>query len=359
MLRNHRVSKKIGLKPGALIYVGSTKEGIPVTIDVMDYTATELTETPVTDVAACTQYRDPKTTTWISVTGIHDVEVIRRLGHDFGLHELVLEDVLNTAQRPKTEEWDDHIFVVAKTLTYDPATPALHTEQVSIVFGDGWVISFQEHNGDVFTPVRDRIRKTIPRVRFLGADYAAYTMLDAIVDYYFLVLEHMGERIEQIEERLIDRPEPGDLEDIYAIRRELVAMRRLVWPLREAISALNRSESKLFHDYTPAYIRDLYEHVVQVIDTLETYRETASSLLDVYLSSVSNRMNEVMKVLTIIATIFIPLSFLAGVYGMNFDTGSPFNMPELGLRYGYLAFWVMVLIVGLGLVWYFRRRRWL
>ncbi|GAB4322131.1 MAG: magnesium/cobalt transporter CorA [Candidatus Zixiibacteriota bacterium] len=359
MHRNHRMSRKIGLKPGALVYVGAKRADEAVTIDVMDYSATELTETQITEVAACKLYRESKTTTWINVSGIHDVDMIHQLGSDFGLHELVQEDVVNTAQRPKMEEWDDHIFVVAKMLSMDADSNTLHSEQVSIVFGDRWVITFQERAGDVLEPVRKRIRKTIPRVRFLGADYTAYAVIDAIVDHYFLVLETLGERIEVIEQRLVERPESGDLEDIYAIRRELLTMRRMVWPLREAVSGLSRSESNLMHDYTTAYVRDLYEHLVQVIDTLETYRETASSLLDVYLSSVSNRMNEVMKVLTIIATIFIPLSFLAGVYGMNFDTGSPYNMPELGFRYGYALFWVLVLCVGLGLLWYFRRRRWL
>jgi magnesium transporter len=354
-----RVSKKKGLMPGSLVYVGD-KAGTEPRISVIDYDEQRLTTADHITVENALEYLDKKTITWIDLCGVHDVDLVRRLGEAYELHSLVQEDILNTGQRPKFEESDDYLFLVLKMLHPDREDDRIEVEQVSFVIGPNYVISFQEKEGDVFDPVRERLRKTVPRVRFLGADYLAYALIDAVVDGYFLILETMGEKIEQVEERLLDEPKPEDLEQVHELKRELLIMRKAVWPLREVIGAISRSESKLIHAYTFPYLRDLYEHTIQVIDTIETFRDMVSGLLDLYLTSVSNRMNEIMKVLTIIATIFIPLGFLAGVYGMNFDTGSsPFNMPELHYRFGYPIFWLVALLIGGGLFLFFRKRRWL
>lgn len=290
---------------------------------------------------------------------MHDESIVETLGDHFGVHPLAMEDIVNTGQRPKMEEGDGYLFLVIKMLYRDPGSEELLSEQVSVLFGEGWVITLQEDRRDVFTPVRERIRRTVPRERFMKADYLAYALLDAVVDHYFVVLEKIGEQIEDIEEALVSDPGPDNLNAIQGLKKDLIFMRKSIWPLREVVSALERIENKYISDLTRPYLRDLYEHIIQAIDTVETFRDMVSGLLDIYLSSVSNRMNEVMKVLTIIATIFIPLGFLAGVYGMNFDTGSPFNMPELGFRFGYLVFWGLALVIAGGMFWYFRRRRWL
>lgn len=354
-----RISKKSGLKPGAIVYVGKERSE-EVTIDVIDYDQTELTETRVKTIEESFPFKDTITITWINVNGIHDVKTIEKLGGHFGIHALTLEDIANTGHRPKIEETDDYVFVVLKMLYNDAQSGNHLSEQVSIIFGRNFVISFQEKEGDVFNAVRERIRKTIPRVRFMGADYLAYALIDAVVDNYFLVLENIGEGIGSLENELVEDPAPENLETLHDLKREMIYIRKAIWPLREVVGGLERMESDLIHDYTGMYLRDLYEHTIQVIDTVETYRDMVSGLLDIYMSSISNKMNQVMKVLTIIATIFIPLSFLAGVYGMNFDTSSsPFNLPELGFRYGYIAFWAVVLIVGIGLMVFFRRKKWL
>jgi magnesium transporter len=354
-----RAAKRIGLKPGTLVHVGEQKVE-RLSVNVIDYTATELTEKTLASVDDCLPFRDTPTLTWVNVNGVHDVGEIAKLGQHFGVHELVLEDIVNTRHRPKLEESDTYVFVILKMLSLQESDSELESEQVSIIFSKNAVISFQEREGDVLNPIRNRIRKTVPRVRFMGGDYLGYAIMDTIVDHYFVILERLGERIEELEDELIAQPTPEKLEGIYALKRELIAMRKAVWPLREVVGGLDRLESPLIRDSIRVYIRDLYEHVIQVIDSVETLRETVSGLLDMYMTSVSNRMNEVMKVLTIIATIFITLGFIAGVYGMNFDTeASPVNMPELGLPYGYLLFWGVAVLIAVGLFVFFRRKRWL
>jgi len=352
-------SHKAGSKPGTLMFVGEQKTERP-RISIIDFSETEFREMEVESVEQCFPYRDTETITWIDVVGLHDVTVISRIGEHFGLHPLVMEDIVHTGQRPKAEETGDFFYIVLKMIYDSGDNGEYSSEQVSILFGKNVVISFQEKEGDVFNAVRERIRTTIPRVRFMGADYLAYSLIDAIVDNYFIVLEKIAEHIEDLEDDLVAQPTPEDLARIQRMKRELILMRKRIWPLRELVGTIERSESKLIHDYTRIYIRDLYEHVIQVIDTVETFREMLTGLLDIYLSSVSNRMNEVMKVLTIIATIFIPLGFLAGVYGMNFNPeAGPFNMPELGFEYGYISFWLIALLIGGGLFWFFRKRGWL
>ncbi len=354
-----KARRKIGLKPGTLIYVGEQKTE-KVSVNIIDYDETNLTEKTSESIEDCFPFKDLPTVTWININGLHDVGAIGRLGQHFNVHDLVLEDIINTGHRPKLEETEDHIFVILKMLTMGSNGEDLESEQVSILIGKNCVVTFQEREGDVLEPVRERIRKTRPRVRFMGTDYLGYAVMDTIVDHYFVVLEMLGERIEILEEELIQDPTPKKLEGIYALKRQLISLRKSIWPLREVMGGLERMESPLIKPSTNPYIRDLYEHVIQVIDTVETLRDTVSGLIDMYMSSVSNRMNEVMKVLTIIATIFIPLGFLAGVYGMNFNTeASPFNLPELGMRYGYPLFWLAVLAIGGGLLWFFKRKRWL
>jgi len=357
--RVRHMSKKHGLKPGSVVYVGKERTE-DTRISIIDYTKSEHTERHVSTAEECFSYKDSPTLSWINVTGIHNAELIEHLGMHFGMHPLVLEDIVNTGQRPKLEEAEDQIFIVMKMMYQDSEDGDLKSEQVSVVFGKSWVITFQETGEDVFDVVRQRIRRTVPRVRFMTADYLAYALVDAVVDHYFVVLERIGEEIESLDDAVSEHPTPEHLLRIRDLKRQLIAMRKAVWPLREVIGGVERSESELIHASTDPYLRDLYEHTIQVIDTVETFRDMVSGLLDLYHTGVSNRMNEIMKVLTVFATIFIPLGFLAGVYGMNFDTGvSPFNLPELGFRFGYIMFWGVVVIVAGGLLWFFRRKRWL
>jgi len=354
-----KLSKKAGMQPGAVVYVGE-KRLEKTKIDIIDYDSENCHEIFGATVEKSLTYRETPTITWINITGLHEVSIIEEIGKHFGLHVLTLEDIVNTASRPKLEETDDYIFVVVKMIYIDPQIKELKSEQVSVVFGKNFVLTFQEVAGDVFNPVRDRLKKTVPRVRMMGADYLAYSLVDAIVDNYYLTIEDFDEKAESAEEELVSQPKPEHLQNIHDLKIRLLHMKRAVRPLREVIGGLDRLESSLIHDYTGPYLRDLYDHVLQVTDSVETYREMVTGLLDIYLSSVSNKMNEVMKVLTIIATIFIPLGFLAGVYGMNFDTtASPFNLPELKFPYGYLLFWLAALVIGGGLLMYFKGKRWL
>ena len=293
---------------------------------------------------------------WVDVVGLADVERIGRIGALFGLHTLALENVVNVGQQPKAEGYDDHHYVVMKLLH---ATAELYVEQISIFIGRGFVITVQERPGDVFDGVRERIRKGRSRIRTSGADYLGYALIDSLVDQFFPILEDFGERLEDLEDELVEKPDRGTLHRIHRARRELLSLRRVAWPQREVVNSLERDETGLIQPETKVFLRDCYDHSVQALDIIETYRELAAGMLDVYLSSISNRMNEVMKVLTIMATIFIPLTFIAGIYGMNFDPeASPWNMPELEWAFGYPAALAIMAVVGLGMVYYFRRKGW-
>jgi magnesium transporter len=349
-----KVSKTIGLTPGALVHVGK-KRIEKVRIRLIDYDEAQLREKEPKTIEECFPFKDLPTVTWVNIDGLHDIEVMEKIGKHFGLHPLVLEDVLNTEQRPKIEDFDDHIFVVLKMLYYDETDGEIRAEQISVILGSNFVLSFQERVGDIFNPLRERIRGAKGRVRKMGPDYLAYNLLDAIVDNYFVVLEKLGEQIEGMEEELVSNPTPDTLQKIHNLKREMIFLRKSVWPLREVVSRLERGESPLIKETTGIYLRDVYDHTIQVIDTIETYRDMLSGMLDIYLSSISNRMNQVMKVLTIIATIFIPLTFVAGIYGMNFE-----YMPELKWHWFYpKAFWLVMLGVAALMLVYFRRKRWL
>jgi magnesium transporter len=308
----------------------------------------------VKTIDECFPIKNKPAITWINIDGVHKFDTIEKIGKQLKIHPLVLEDIMHTGQRPKMEDFDNYLFVVIKMLQYNEKENETKTEQVSIILGSNYVISFQEDEGDVFDLIRERIRTDRGHTRKRGADYLAYTLIDATVDNYFMVLEKIGERIEDIEDELVKNPTPEVLHTIHSLKRELIYLRKSVWPLREVISRLERWESPLIDKSIDIYLRDVYDHTIQVIDALETFRDMLSGMLDIYLSSVSNRMNEVMKVLTIIATIFIPLTLVTGIYGMNFK-----YMPELDSPWGYpMVYAVMLAISGVMLV-YFRRKKWL
>ena len=348
-----RRSKKSGLPPGTLVYLGEKKME-QVRISYIDYDEQNYQEKQVSKIEECFPFKATPTVTWINIDGLHDVEILEKLGKQFELHPLMLEDILNTDQRPKHEDFDKHIFIVLRMLSFDEETQTIESEQISIVLGENYVISFQERIGDVFDPIRERIRNAKGRIRKMGTDYLMYSLLDAIVDNYFVILEKLGDKIESMEDELVGDPTQKTLKQIHYLKREMIYLRRSVWPLRELISGMERSESSLIKESTGAYLRDLYDHTIQVIDTVENFRDMVSGMLDTYLSSLSNRMNSIMKVLTIIATIFIPLTFVAGIYGMNFE-----NMPELKWRWGYAGVWLVMLIVAGVMIAYFKRKKWL
>ena len=280
--------------------------------------------------------------------------IIEQVGNSFNVHPLVLEDIANTVQRPKMEDFDDYIFVVLRMLRFDEKDDETKTEQISILLGPDFVISFQEREGDVFDIIRERLRNNKGKIRKMGADYLAYSLIDAIVDNYFVILEKRGETIEEMEDKLVTNPTSETLQALHDLKREMIFLRKSVWPLREVISRLERSESPLINKSTFVYLRDVYDHTIQVMDSVDTFRDMLSGMLDIYLSSVSNRMNEVMKVLTVIATIFIPLTFIAGIYGMNFK-----YMPELGQAWGYPAVLILMLAIAVVMLINFRRKKWL
>ncbi len=346
-------SKKAGLAPGSLVHVGEKKVG-EVRITKMEYDEHHFREEEVKRVEHCWPLKQAPTVTWINLDGIHQVEILEKLGHHFGLHPLILEDILNTDQRPKIDDLGEYLYIVLKMFFYNGKKMEIEAEQVSIILGANFVISFQEREGDVFNPIRERLREKKGRIQKMGADYLAYSLLDAVVDHYFVILEKLGEDIESLEEQLVANPSPQILQSINVLKREMIYLRRSVWPLREVIAHLERGESPLIQKDTGLYLRDVYDHTVQVIDAVETSRDILSGMLDIYLSSMSNRMNEVMKVLTIIATIFIPLTFIVGVYGMNFK-----YMPELEWPWGYPAVYGVMLAVVVLMLVYFKRRKWL
>jgi magnesium transporter len=346
-------SKKAGLPPGALIHIGDKKiEKARITI--IDYDELQFQEKEADTIDECFPFKDKKSVTWINIDGIHNVEILERLGDNFGLHPLVLEDILNTDQRPKMDDYGDYIYVVLKMLHSAEDENKIKVEQVSIIIGSTFVISFQESEGDVFNSIRERVRKNKGRIRKMGPDYLAYTLMDAVVDSYFIIMEKLGEEIEVIEEELITDPAPKTLQEIHDLKREMLFLRKSVWPLREVVSGLERGGSLLIKESTIIYLRDVYDHTIQVIDTIETYRDMLSGMLDIYLSSISNRMNQVMKVLTIIATIFIPLTFIAGIYGMNFKF-----MPELEWHWGYPVILLGMFVIAVLMMIYFWTKKWL
>ncbi len=343
---------KAGLPPGTLVHIGHKKTD-QVFITVIKYDEEQFQQREIKQIEECFPLKDKPTITWINISGIHKLDVIEKTGVQFGLHPLTLEDIVNTEQRPKIEDYKDYIFIVLKALHYD-ADQGLKIEQISIIIGVNYVITIQENKKDVFRPVRERIKNSTGRIRKMGADYLVYALIDAIVDNYFVVLEQLEGKIEFLEEELITNPTKRTLHLIHQLKREMLFMRKSLWPSREVINILQRGELPFINETTVVHLKDVYDHTIQVVEIIETLRDILSETLDIYLSSISNRINDVMKILTIITTIFIPLSFVAGIYGMNFK-----YMPELEWRFGYPVVLIFMAVVGIVMLFFFKKKKWI
>jgi magnesium transporter len=349
----HRQSGKAGQAPGQAVFTGRQKVD-RVRVTFMDYSPDHLDESADADLESCLGLHDADSTTWLNVYGLHDETVLGRIGEKWNLHPLVQEDVVNTHQRPKVEDYGDYLYIVCRMVRWDERTHQIDSEQISIILAGGDVLTFQEKPGDVFAGVRERLRKGKGRIRGAGGDYLAYALLDSVVDHYFVVLETFADRIEDLEEDLLSDPREEQLQEIHKLKREMILARRAVQPMREVLRSMLISESKLIGEQTVLFLRDVHDHIIQVTDAVDSFRDLLGGLQDLYLSSVSHRMNEVMKVLTIAATIFVPLTFVAGIYGMNFEW-----MPELRWKWSYPALWVFFIVAGGGMVALFRRKKWL
>jgi magnesium transporter len=346
-------AKPVGLSPGTLVHVGQKKTEKPA-ISLVDYSRDSYETLSDISIDEAVQYKETDTVSWINLSGIHEIDLIETLGKSFGIHNLALEDILNTHHRPKVEDIDHLSLIILKMLFFDDETLNIETEQVSLVLGPHFVLTFQEREGDVFNGVRERLQRSSGRIRQRGSDYLAYALVDSIVDSYFHILEKVGDQLSQLEEDLLQDPDQTALGRIHHFKRQLMLLRKSVWPLREVISNLYKEESSLIKEDTQIYLRDLYDHTIQVLDTVEIFRDTVSGLQDLYMSAVGNRMNEIMKVLTIMASIFIPLTFIAGIYGMNFD-----YIPELKWQWGYFAVWGIMILSAVCMLIYFKRKKWL
>ncbi len=351
--RRGRITGRVGLPPGALVYTGEKRDE-ESKVTTIEYDEARFDEKTATVFSGDLPLEGKSTVTWINTVGLHCVENLEKLGKCFKIHNLILEDILSTEPRPKVEDLDEYIYLRIKMLRYDDEKSEVFVEQVSVILGQNYVLSFQDRESEVFAPIFQRLRTGKGRLRRLGADYLAYILMDTIIDNYFLVVEKVGDRIETLEEELTRVSTPQTLHSIHLLKREVTILRRAIWPLREIIALLERGESRLIRDTTTIYLRDLHDHIIQLIDTIETLREMLTSSLDLYLSSVSNRLNNVMKVLTIIATIFMPLTFIAGIYGMNFH-----YMPELDWKWGYPACLLLMLAIALSMLLGFRAKKWL
>lgn len=348
-----RPSRKIGLSPGTLVHLGR-RLADRVSIEVYHCAPGRPAEHRMVETAdELAAYRDAPGLTWVDVNGIHDVELIARLGERFNLHPLLLEDVVSAHQRPKFEVHGEHLYLVFKMLLRSEEGDEIEMEQLSVVIGDGFVLTFQERERDTFDPVRRRLTDPASRLRQHGADFLAYALVDTVVDNYFAVLEWLGDRIEELEDRLVESPEPATLREVYDVKRTLVQLRHAVWPLRDALAAMGRGDTPLVQPATQPYLRDVQDHTLRVIDTIETYRDMAATLIEMYLSGTSHRLNQVMRVLTVVATLFIPLTFIVGVYGMNFR-----HMPELEWYWGYPVIMALMAVLLGGMAVFFKVKRW-
>ena len=350
--RKNRV-KQAGLAPGSLVHTGEKKTE-KVRITVIDYDKTNYQIKHPATISACAPFKETETVSWIQINGLHEVSMIEKIGGHFGLHGLVLEDILHTRQRPKLEDHDQHLFVVLKMLDFNDQNQAIEAEQFSVILGDRYIITFQEGDRDIFAPLRERIKKSHSRFRQMDSDYLLYAIIDFIVDHYFIVLEKLDERIEELQAQVADDPTEQTLHEIYGIKKEMVILRKAFWPVRDLIAELLRSESELIRPAMEIYWKDVYDHILRVIETTDAFRDAIGGMLDVHLTIASNRMNAVMKVLTIIATIFIPLTFIVGVYGMNFR-----YMPELNYPWAYPVVWAVMAALVLVMLVYFKRKKWL
>lgn len=347
-----KASAKAGLSPGSLISVGSLQPH-PTRIKILDYNHSEIEETEIFSIEALLDYRQKDSVTWVDIEGLADIEHIQQLGALFDIHPLVLEDIINTHQRPKFEEFDDYLFIVLKKIALVPEGLELEQQQFSILVMQNFVFSFSERADDTREAVKLRIRNSKGRFRARGSDYLAYALIDSVVDSYFSLSDSLDIITEDLEDELLDQPDKRTLNTIQKLKRQTIMIRRTVVPVRELVAAMLRSDNELINRQTHIYLRDVYDHSIRVIESMETFRDLISGMLDIYLSSVSNKMNEIMKVLTIFAAIFIPLTFIAGVYGMNFE-----YMPELKWRWGYPFIWLVFVAISILLLIFFRRRKW-
>jgi magnesium transporter len=351
--RTHNYKKHVGQVPGTLIYTGQ-KSGHKLHIQSFDYNKDTVEETILQRIEDAASYKNTDSVTWININGLRHVDEIEHIGEQYGLHPLVLEDIVNTSQRPKIDEYEDYLFVVLKMLYYDQ-DENITIEQVSLVLGENYVLTFQEAKGDVFDTIRERLRRGKGRIRTLKSDYLLYTLIDAVVDHYFSIVETLGNKIEDLETDLFAGNAKDNINvEVQQLKREILKVRRAIFPLREVINRIEKIEHQLIYKRTVTYFRDIYDHLIQVSENIDIYREMIWSLMDMYMTTISNKMNEVMKVLTIIATIFIPLTFIAGIYGMNFE-----HIPELHYRYSYFILWGVMIMIFIGMLFYFKRKKWL
>ncbi|MES2661917.1 MAG: magnesium/cobalt transporter CorA [Pseudomonadota bacterium] len=345
-------SQKIGLPPGTAMFIGEKKRE-DVQISIIQYSEDFFNEKNNASLEDCLNFKEKSPITWINISGIHDSKTIESIGKHFKFHSLTIEDIVNTAQRPKTEEYDTYFFIVLKMMTYNRDQKIIETEHLSLIFGEGYVITFQEDEGDVFDFIRERLRSGKNRIKKNQSDYLAYSLIDAVMDNYFLALELLGDDVDQLDQEILSDSKPKHIQQIHGLKRHMLMLRKAVWPLREEVGTLLKSSSSLLHDSTKIFFRDLYDHIIQAIDMIEMHRESVMGMYDIYLSNINFRMNEVMKFLTLISTIFIPLTFIVGVYGMNFE-----NMPELKWDNGYYYIWTAMIISVVGMILYFKKRRW-
>lgn len=346
-------TKRAGESPGTLFYNGEHKtEKIKLTLIEYGKDFSEKKELKKIEEAFDRKGKD--TIKWVNIEGLHDISIIEKIGKEFKLHPLMLEDILNISQRPKMDDYEDYILIVLKMIYYNDKKKEIVTEQVSLVLVEQYVFSFQEFEGDVFDEVRQRILTGKGNVRKQGPDYLVYALIDAIVDSYFFILEQIGDCSEDIEQQLMEEPKKEVLQAIYNLKREMIYLNSSIWPLREVVGNLTRTDSVIIKESTRLYLRDVYDHILQVVDIMQSYRDIMTGMLDTYLSSISNKTNDVMKILTIFSSMFIPLTFLAGIYGMNFK-----YFPELELPWAYPAFWIVTLAIIALMLGYFRRKKWL
>ena len=350
--KKSRASRKIGLPPGSIVYIGEKKvEKVKITLT--EYDEHEYGSYEITSAEEIDPFKDTPQVTWVNVCGLHETEFLMQIGERFKVHPLVLEDILNTETRPKIEITDDYLFIVMKLITYNAEHKILESEQVSFILGKSFVFSFMERSDEIFNPIKERIKNQLGKVRKKGSDYLLYVLMDVVVDQFFLALEKVDERIESLDDEVLNAPEKSQVEKIYNLKNLLLMLRRSATPMREIVNQLIKSDSDLMDDSTEPYLRDLYDHVIHISESIELQREITTGLMETYLSMMSNKMNEVMKVLTVIATIFIPLTFIVGIYGMNFK-----NMPELDLPWAYFVVWGVMITVAAGLLFYFKRKKW-
>ncbi|MBX7202990.1 MAG: magnesium/cobalt transporter CorA [Bacteroidia bacterium] len=350
--RRTRFGRKAGLAPGTLTYLGE-KRDFAIKAELFRYTNETIAHKAAIDLHEITFGQASDEVYWYHVTGVHQPDKIAMIGQQLGLHVLALEDIVHTEQRPKVDDYDTYLYLVVKMIDFDQTNQCVTTEQLSIVLCGNTLVSFIEDKGDVFEALRERLKKGNMKLRKSGADYLMYSMLDMIVDNYFVVLEKIGDQLQELEFQLLDEAVKSNQVELHRLKKELIFLRKAIWPMREVIGLLTKSDSRFLKGNTDLYLRDVYDHCVHAIDTIETYRDLTSGLMDIYLNSISNKMNMVMKTLTIIATIFIPLTFIVGIYGMNFD-----YMPELRVWWAYPAVWGLMIAITGGMLWYFKKKAW-